>query len=29
LLRNKEVVPLTSKAFETLLALVQNARSIL
>jgi len=29
LLRNKEVVPLTSKTFETLLALVQNARSIL
>jgi len=29
LLRNKEVVPLTSKAFDTLLALVQNARSIL
>lgn len=29
LLRNKEVVPLTSKAFETLLALVQNARNIL
>ena len=29
LLRDKEAVPLTSKAFETLLALVQNARSIL
>jgi DNA-binding winged helix-turn-helix (wHTH) protein len=29
LLRNREVVPLTSKAFETLLVLVQNARSIL
>jgi len=29
LLRNQEVVPLTSKAFETLLALVKNARTIL
>lgn len=29
LLRDKDVVPLTSKAFETLLALVQNVRSIL
>ena len=29
LVRNGEVVPLTSKAFETLLALVQNARNIL
>jgi len=29
LLRGKQVVPLTSKAFETLLALVENARSIL
>lgn len=29
LLRNKEIVPLTSKAFETLLALVQHAHSTL
>ncbi len=29
LLRGEEVVPVTSKAFETLLALVQNARNIL
>ena len=28
LLRNKEIVPLTSKAFETLLALVQRARAV-